>query len=381
MKFTFAIQFISLISFSLFTLKAITMHDKRTTMEAVTDQIRKRIAEHAWRPGERIPTKMELIDLFGASDMTVQRALTLACSQGFIVSRGCKGTFVAERPPHLHRFGLILPRGADTSLMLKTLVQAARRTHAWWLTIHEECFQWGTEPASAEMIQVEREVNESRFAGLIIAAPTFAVSRPNILTRPGLPRLFITDQCHPELGAGCHFEGARKTALCELARHGRRRVGLVGSLNMVAGGEATWLRKLHKDAKDCGLTFRDEWAQAVDKDSPGAIRQAVRLLLSLPAKSRPDGLYIMDDHLVTAACEGVVLSGVPMSQLTVVTHANFPNPQPAAVPVVDVGFDIEKLLEAALQKVSQGVSEKRELGPDDWITARAEVRERSPHLR
>jgi hypothetical protein len=51
------------------------------------------------------------------------------------------------------------------------------------------------------------------------------------------------------------------------------------------------------------------------------------------------------------------------------------------VPVVDVGFDIEKLLEAALQKVSLGVSERRELGPGDWITARAEVRERSPHLR
>jgi len=146
---------------------------------------------------------------------------------------------------------------------------------------------------------------------------------------------------------------------------------------MVDGGETGWLRQIHQDAKDCGLIFRDEWAQAVDKDIPGAIRQAVRLLLSLPAKSRPDGLYIMDDHLVTAACEGVVLSGVPMSQLTVVTHANFPNPQPAAVPVVDVGFDMEKLLEAALQKVALGVSEGRELGPGDWITARSEVRERS----
>ena len=352
------------------------MHDKRTTMEAVTDQIRKRIAKHVWRPGERIPTKMELIDLFGASDMTVQRALNLACAQGFIVSRGCKGTFVVDRPPHLHRFGLVLPRDAKTSLMLKTLRQAASRTNEWWLTIHEECLHWGTESASAEMIQVEREVNESRFAGLIIAAPTFAVSGSKILTRPGLPRLFISDQCPPELGAGCHFEGARKTALCELARHGRRRVGLVGSINMVDGGEATWLRQIHKDAKDCGLTFHDEWAQAVEKDSPGAIRQAVRLLLSLPAKSRPDGLYIMDDHLVTAACEGVASSSVPMSQLTVVTHANFPNIQPAAVPVVDVGFDMEKLLEAALQKVSRGVSERRELGLTDWITARAEVRER-----
>ena len=347
-------------------------------METVAALIRKRIAGRVWRPGERIPTKMELRDLLGASDMTVQRALNLICTQGFTVSRGCKGTFVVDRPPHLHRFGLVLPGEAKTNLMRQTLAQAAQRAAngEWWLTVHEGCTHWQGQAQTAPMAEVTREVDESRFAGLIFMGTAFMWSGSPVLTRRGLPRLFLSDQVSPELDAGCRFERTWRTAFRELVRRGRQRVALLGSLPMVHGSEAAWLREIRHEAEACGLTFREEWAQAVPIDSPGAVRQATRLLLSLPARFRPDGLFVMDDHMVTAACEAVAGSGIPMAELTVVTHANFPNLQPVAVPVVDVGYDLESLLEAALQKVNTGAAEGRELGPGDWIKASAEVRER-----
>ena len=354
------------------------MRNKRTTMEAVAALIRARIAGHQWRPGERIPTKGQLQDLFGASDMTVQRALNLLNTQGFTKSRGCKGTFAVERPPHLHRFGLILSGEARTNLMRQTLAQAAQRAAngEWWLTVHEGCTHWAEQAQTAPMAEVTREVDESRFAGLVFVGPPFLWAGSPILTRRGLPRLFLADHVTADCGAGCRLERTWRTAFAELVRRGRQRVALVGSLSMVHGGETAWLREIRREAEACGLTFREEWAQAVAIDSPGAVRQAVRLLLSLPARFRPDGLFIMDDHLVTAACEAVAGSGIPMNRLTVMTHANFPNLQPAAVPVVDVGYDLAKLLEAALQKVNTGAAEGRELGPADWIIASAEVRER-----
>jgi hypothetical protein len=351
---------------------------KRITMESVASLIRKRIAAHAWKPGQRIPTKAELRSLFGASDMTVQRALNLVNAQGFTVSRGCKGTFVVDRPPHLHRFGLVLPGGLNSNLMMQTLGRAAflAAENNWWLTVHDQCTHWQRESPSFSMQELAREVDESQFAGLFFGGPYFTWSGSPILAIPRLPRLFLSGYVPPETGAGCRLERTWGAAFAELARQGRRRIALLGCLPMVFGGEAPWLQDLHKEAEASGLKLRNEWAQAVSTDHPGAVRQSVRLLLSFPERSRPDGLYIMDDHLVTPACEAVAGSGIPPGKITVIAHANFPNLQPAAVPVVDVGYDLPRLLDGALKKLSAASSEGRTLNPDDWVHAGVEVRKR-----
>lgn len=355
------------------------MRGERTTMEAVANKIRERIAGQVWRPGARIPTKVELRALFGASDMTVQRALNLVYAQGFTTSRGCRGTFVVERPPHLRRFGLVLPLEANPRVMQDTLAAAATRKEdgGWWLTLHHGCEHWPGNAATAAMQELQREVDQSRFGGLVFAGPPLAWKGARLLTHERLPRLFVSGQPGAEEGAGCRFEQPWRAVLGELARRRRRRVAVLATVNSVYHGETDWLRDIRRECAGRGLTFRDEWAQAVAIDYPGAARQAVRLLLSQPPRSRPDGLYVMDDHLVTAACEAVAGSGIPPEALTIVCHANFPNLQPAAVPVVDIGYDIPKLLEAALQALRKGAEEGRALGPEDWITAGVDVRDRA----
>ena len=70
---------------------------------AVYQQIRRAVARPIlrgeWAPGARIPSEHELMDLFGASRMTVNKALSALVDDGLIVRRRRVGSFVAERPP------------------------------------------------------------------------------------------------------------------------------------------------------------------------------------------------------------------------------------------------------------------------------------------
>lgn len=65
----------------------------------LNEQIRRSIAapilSGAWPPGARIPSEHDLMRLFGASRMTVNRALSALAAHGLIVRRRRSGSFVA----------------------------------------------------------------------------------------------------------------------------------------------------------------------------------------------------------------------------------------------------------------------------------------------
>ena len=78
-------------------------------------QIRKllvqRLEGHAWKPGQIIPTELELSKLFGVSQGTVRRALDELVAENILIRRQGKGTFVASHtePTHHYRFLRLSP--------------------------------------------------------------------------------------------------------------------------------------------------------------------------------------------------------------------------------------------------------------------------------
>ncbi|MGB0750068.1 MAG: histidine utilization repressor [Magnetospiraceae bacterium] len=59
-----------------------------------------------WPPGHQIPSELELCNAFGASRMTVNRALRELTSEGRLSRRQGVGTFVAENRPQVALFSL-----------------------------------------------------------------------------------------------------------------------------------------------------------------------------------------------------------------------------------------------------------------------------------
>ena len=62
----------------------------------VQDYILSKIHQGIWRPGDRLPSESELVNQFGISRMTINRALRELAKQGRIVRVAGVGSFVAE---------------------------------------------------------------------------------------------------------------------------------------------------------------------------------------------------------------------------------------------------------------------------------------------
>ena len=77
--------------------------------DAIVEHLRQRIVRGELAPGARLPTRAAIERRFKASPVTVQRALERLVDDGFVNVAGPAGTFVAEFPPHLHRYALVFP--------------------------------------------------------------------------------------------------------------------------------------------------------------------------------------------------------------------------------------------------------------------------------
>ncbi|MCQ9177976.1 winged helix-turn-helix domain-containing protein [Streptomyces sp. IBSBF 2953] len=70
------------------------------TFEVIAETLRERILSGGLRPGDALPTQAVLMREFGASSLTVQKAMALLKQEGWAVSRPGKGAFVAHRDHH-----------------------------------------------------------------------------------------------------------------------------------------------------------------------------------------------------------------------------------------------------------------------------------------
>lgn len=62
----------------------------------VADQLRRRIADREWSPGDRLPSRAQLAEELRVGDNVVRRAQELLISQGVLEGRTGSGTYVAE---------------------------------------------------------------------------------------------------------------------------------------------------------------------------------------------------------------------------------------------------------------------------------------------
>jgi GntR family transcriptional regulator len=65
----------------------------------VREQLLDRIRTGVWRPGQLIPNEFEIAEDFAVSQGTARKALDTLASDGFLVRRQGKGTFVVEHTP------------------------------------------------------------------------------------------------------------------------------------------------------------------------------------------------------------------------------------------------------------------------------------------
>lgn len=202
--------------------------------------LREEIAKGTWRQGDKLPTEPEFMQRFGVSRITISQVLRDLASEGLVVRRQGKGTFVSSHPDGWTNLGALLqrmsfPRAENLEHSLNHLesiepsreialdLELAPGEHAWQFTrvkvVNGAKGQWeqGFIPASlvkkdpTEMgdwgshyfvdilhLLTDQEARRCRaFLRSVVLSPEVAAA---IGEEPGKPTIEVTRLWHNELG-------------------------------------------------------------------------------------------------------------------------------------------------------------------------------------
>ena len=70
----------------------------KSVADEVFEQMKRLITNGQWKPGEKIPSELELVEAFGVSRITVRQAIHRLGGMGLLRIRRGEGTFVNDQP-------------------------------------------------------------------------------------------------------------------------------------------------------------------------------------------------------------------------------------------------------------------------------------------
>ena len=121
------------------------------------------IESGAYAPGVRLPSEFELVQSYGASRITISRALKELQNGGYIDRRAGPGTYVRANGATPFTFGLLIPELGQTEIFEPICQGMVASQHE-----HNQVLVWGPSLSSADVtLAKERGMRtpdrESRF--------------------------------------------------------------------------------------------------------------------------------------------------------------------------------------------------------------------------
>ena len=315
----------------------------------IAGELRKQIVQGKYPPGARIPPHVAIERQYHSSTVTVQRALNRLVAEGFLVARGQRGTYVVDKPPHLHHYGLLFPTSRNESWGQFSIALYHEAMKANADSCRLSCFFALPEPANlANYSQLVELAQSHQLAGLIFTFIPHALVGTPLIEQTDMPRVGIwTPGPFPFPAIFPDYETFLRKAVNYLQSRGRQRVAL-----LALGSEmAMFCAQFRTALARSNITTRPYWLQCADIGSLAA-RQCMHLLMHGNQTERPDGLIIADDNLVEPATAGLVDAGVRVpDDMDVVAHANFPWQPSSLVPAKFLGFDTRQILRVCIQTI------------------------------
>ena len=360
-----------------------TISEGGVTKGAVAQHLRARIVAGEFPPGARLPPRSTLEQLFGTTKVTVQRAFNDLSDDGFIAVKGKQGTFVAEAPPHLTRYGVLFPKYPESTSYISRfwsalaaesdeITKSGPRTMVSFYGMQEGISQWGRN-------RLHHEIRTHQLAGIIyVYNPGESDAETHkLLERFAVPRIAITHSSVPiampaiSIDYASFFDGA----LDEIAARGKERVAIMFP-NTV---DTQFGDHVRNALSKRGLSTKPYWWLPMNLGIPASARPFTHLLMNPDQNLRPDALIVADDNLLDEVVLGLDDAGVRLpDDLLVVGHTNFPTaPAPYHGSMKLLGFDVPRILEQCLNLLER----QRRGEPVPAITKTPAVFGVSPRIR
>ncbi len=315
-------------------------------------RIRARVLDGTYPPGARLPVRLELLEALETTPITLQRAMQMLFDEGVLVSGGRRGTFVAEKPPHLARYALILNDAPDqkSNNFARSLARAAELVAARRGVEIVPCHVPDISQSRRELENLHYQVQNHLFAGIIFSNNPFKHLETPLLDTPDVPRvMFINADSRqfPEImRVGNDFSDLLNRSLSHIATLKPRELVVMLPL-------AKLMDALPGLLAEHGLNCRPEHQLFLSNSHADVTPQIVRLLWSKDRAIQPDTLFIGDDNILARVTETLVAHLGPehARQIKIVSHMNFPLLRNYPIPIRMFGYNLEWFVEHALDLV------------------------------
>ena len=330
----------------------------------ILDTLKDAIASGEYRSGQRLPSESELVEVFSASRVTVNRALRELQLMGQIERRAGSGSYVCAPVAHGYTFGLLIPE-----LGLTEIFEPICRGMAETQLAEHHVLLWGKSPAGSHSLEddakdlchqwIAKKVSGVFFAPLELSDRMDEINRriTGLLEQAGIPVVLIDRDlvAFPERSrhdlVGIDNRRAAYVLTTHLIAAGCRRLAFVVKPRSAptCAARAAGFREAVLDA---GLEFRPEFlrqsARPEDKDEVSELINACR----------PDGIVCANDY--TAAqlmrtLEALSIKVPDQIRLAVFDDVKYASLLPVALttihqPCSDIGAAAVRAMADRLQK-------------------------------
>ncbi len=351
--------------------------------ENLYEVLRDQIVTGALPPGTQFPTRSAIKRVCGFANDTIQRAFERLINDGFVSARRGRGSFVTERPPHLHRYGVtFFSNPADTArwrrfdTALSQEVNAITHSSGDWFELYHNI---NSRSDSTEVTRLCNDIQEYRLAGVIFSVQPANAEELLGHSTPRTPSVALTP-CASSSGYPSRvyvdYASFFMRALQYLADRGRQRIAILTITGDFWPQHKPIAERL---IADFGMTTQPYWSLEVSPAGANGACGCMHLLMQPNQTERPDGLIITDDNLTGHALAGLMAAGARISQdIDVVTHWNFPLQGAAGLPVCRLGFDNRAILQKCMELLQQ---QRQGVTPDPKVHLVPAVFEHEmPHL-
>jgi len=278
-----------------------TGEDRAPKHRQVRDELEREVRSGRWRPGDRLPSEVELGARFGASRITIGRAVRDLQLAGLVDRRAGSGTFVRAGPPQgALSFGLLIPDLGQTEVF-EPICQGIMASPL--ASQHALVWGGGTAPGASREERawalcqqyVARKLSGVFFAPIEHSPAMVELNRriTRALDAAGIPVVLLdrTAVPHPHRGrhdlVGLDHRLAGFAVTEHLLGLGARRVGFVGLPDSAASVD---LRQAgYREALEAaGLAADPALARRLDPTDPAAVRRLLE-------EARPDALLAAND--------------------------------------------------------------------------------------
>jgi DNA-binding LacI/PurR family transcriptional regulator len=349
----------------------------------ISQSLKAGIESGAYAPGVRLPSEFELVRSYGASRVTVSRALKELQIGGYIDRRAGSGTYVRASTATHHTFGLLIPELGQTEIfepICQGMAQAqAEQNHVlvWGRSLA------GSETTVADAREICSRLISNRVSGVFFAPVEGTELKGQInqevvsvLSEARIP-VILLDRDIVEYPDRSRFD---------VVGIDNRRAGCVATQHLIAGGcrRVVFIGKPHL-APSCvarSAGYRDALTGAGLPIGPGCVErldpsssEAVQQVLN---RYEPDGIVCSNDRTAAVLIRTLfeLKIAVP-NQIRIVGFDDVKYASLVTVPLTTIHQPCDQIGAAAVQAMVQRIAAPDMPARDILVNFHLVVRESS----